>query len=107
MLGVYTRCRLHGVKSTGPRTPVGLVPESDWNHGKYSAARKKFRRQVREFCRLMNADAKLLKVLVRAIARQRKRQQREAEYGVDVMPVSPGGESSESRIHRLHGDAHS
>jgi hypothetical protein len=88
---------MHGGASTGPRTPEGSerCRKANWKHGKYSAERKAEHRKLMEFCRLMNADTKLLKVLERARRRKRKRQEREAEYGVQVVPVSPGGESHE------------
>ncbi|SRR5579864_8006141 len=94
VLGQYTKCRMRGGASTGPRTPEGLerCRRANWKHGKYSAERKADHRKIREFCRLMAADTKLLKVLERATRRERKR---EAEYPVHVVPVAPGGESSE------------
>ena len=45
------RCRMHGGKSTGPRTPEGLERsrKANWKHGLYSAesiAERKFIRQL-------------------------------------------------------------
>ena len=45
------RCRMHGGKSTGPRTPEGLERsrKANWKHGHYSAdsiAERKFIRQL-------------------------------------------------------------
>jgi hypothetical protein len=45
------RCRMHGGKSTGPRTPEGLARsrKANWKHGFYSAesiAERKFIRQL-------------------------------------------------------------
>jgi len=42
------RCRLHGGKSTGPRTPEGLEHsrKANWKHGFYSAEAKAERREV-------------------------------------------------------------
>jgi hypothetical protein len=36
------RCRLHGGKSTGPKTPEGLALAriANWKHGRYSASAK-------------------------------------------------------------------
>src|SRR6266849_1326072 len=51
------RCRLHGGKSTGPRTPEGLARSrrARWKHGGYSAAElERFRRLQVEF-RTFNA----------------------------------------------------
>ena len=43
------RCRLHGGKSTGPRTPEGLARSrrSNWKHGHYSAEAKAERAEAR------------------------------------------------------------
>ncbi len=44
------RCRLHGGKSTGPRTPEGLerARRANWKHGLYSAEAKAERRLIRQ-----------------------------------------------------------
>ena len=49
----YTRCRLHGGASTGPRTAEGLerCQKANWKHGEYSAAHKASRREIRQFVR--------------------------------------------------------
>jgi hypothetical protein len=51
--GRYTRCRLHGGASTGPRTPEGLERSrrARWKDGRYSEKRKEWRRQFRAFIR--------------------------------------------------------
>jgi hypothetical protein len=43
------RCRFHGGKSTGPRTPEGLErsKRANWKHGRYSAEAKQERRKTR------------------------------------------------------------
>ena len=48
------RCRLHGGKSTGPRTPEGLERsrKANWKHGMYSAEASKFHRRVLESIRM-------------------------------------------------------
>jgi hypothetical protein len=50
-----TRCRLHGGKSTGPRTPEGLerARKARWQHGYYSAEAKTALREAREALRLL------------------------------------------------------
>jgi hypothetical protein len=47
---VNGRCRLHGGKSTGPKTPQGKERSrrGNWQHGYYSQEAKEERRQVRE-----------------------------------------------------------
>ena len=56
------RCRLHGGKSTGPRTVDGLerCRKANWKHGWYSQQSLAERRQVRE---LMRSSAQLLREL--------------------------------------------
>jgi len=47
------RCRLHGGKSTGPRTPEGLEKskKANWKHGFYSANAISERQLLRWFLR--------------------------------------------------------
>ena len=47
------RCRMHGGKSTGPRTPEGLerARRGNWKHGRYSAEAKAGRQYLKEFFR--------------------------------------------------------
>lgn len=42
------RCRMHGGKSTGPRTPEGLERsrKANWKHGYYSAESKGMHRYI-------------------------------------------------------------
>ena len=49
------RCRMHGGKSTGPRTPEGLERSrrSNWKHGHYSAEAKQVRREARQQLQLL------------------------------------------------------
>src|SRR5262245_48819598 len=56
------RCRLHGGKSTGPRTREGLERsrKANWKHGYYSAQAKREREQARI---AMTTLRKLLKQL--------------------------------------------
>jgi hypothetical protein len=44
------RCRLHGGKSTGPRTPEGRARCGNWKHGRYSRFERERRRMVAEVC---------------------------------------------------------
>jgi len=54
------RCRMHGGKSTGPRTPEGLERsrKARWKHGAYSREvreqRVAARRELRAIVRLLN-----------------------------------------------------
>jgi hypothetical protein len=47
------RCRLHGGKSTGPRTADGLerCRTANWKHGGYSREARAERRDMREMLR--------------------------------------------------------
>ena len=49
------RCRMHGGKSTGPRTPEGLARsrKANWKHGGYSAEAIADRRKTAEALRLL------------------------------------------------------
>jgi|SRR5690348_7392307 len=56
------RCRMHGGRSTGPRTPGGLErsKRARWKHGFYSVDEAESRRQSR---RLLQESLELLKRL--------------------------------------------
>jgi hypothetical protein len=60
------RCRLHGGKSTGPRTAEGLerCRQAKWKHGWYSQQALAERRRVRE---LMRTSAQLLQEIRKAL----------------------------------------
>jgi hypothetical protein len=47
------RCRMHGGKSTGPRTPEGLERSkmANWKHGNYSAESLAARRYINRLFR--------------------------------------------------------
>jgi hypothetical protein len=47
------RCRMHGGKSTGPRTPEGLArsKKANWKHGNYSAESLAARRYINQLLR--------------------------------------------------------
>jgi hypothetical protein len=49
------RCRMHGGKSTGPRTPEGIerIRASRTKHGRYSQAAIERRREMRQSLRLL------------------------------------------------------
>src|SRR5207245_7923734 len=53
------RCRMHGGKSTGPRTPDGLARSrrARWKHGRYSAEemaeQKRAHDLIRQSCELL------------------------------------------------------
>jgi hypothetical protein len=58
------RCRMHGGPSTGPRTPQGLANsrQARLRHGRYSATRKRLRRQlrwVRKFVKVLHKFAEM------------------------------------------------
>src|SRR5205814_8483987 len=56
------RCRMHGGRSTGPRTAEGLERsrKARWKHGFYSAAELESRRQARQ---VLHESLELLKRL--------------------------------------------
>ena len=56
------KCRLHGGKSTGPRTPEGLqrIVKARTTHGAYGAEM----RELRRLMRALRADTKRLVELV-------------------------------------------
>lgn len=53
------RCRMHGGRSTGPRTPAGLEASrrARWVHGRCSAEAREEARQVRDLLQSMKALA--------------------------------------------------
>jgi hypothetical protein len=71
----YTRCRLHGGASTGPRTPEGLEKcrRANWKHGKRSAEAVAERRAYRFEVRMLMLEMKQLETEVRAWPRRRVR----------------------------------
>src|SRR5262245_61392874 len=54
------RCRLHGGKSTGPRTPEGRANSalSNWKHGGFSFAAKEERREARSLINVVRGITK-------------------------------------------------
>jgi hypothetical protein len=61
------RCRLHGGKSTGPRTPEGLARSkaARWVHGNRSAAVREQARQRGQASRLL-AEMRAIQALISA-----------------------------------------
>ena len=57
------RCRMHGGKSTGPRTPEGLARsrKANWKHGMYSAEAIEQRLRMRELIRMSNELTRRMK----------------------------------------------
>ena len=47
------RCRMHGGKSTGPRTREGIerIRRANWRHGRYSEKAREERRLIRQLIR--------------------------------------------------------
>ena len=50
------RCRLHGGKSTGPRTPEGLarIIEAHFKHGEYTKEAREEQKQIRALMKSLN-----------------------------------------------------
>jgi hypothetical protein len=67
--GAYTRCRLHGGASTGPRTLEGLerCRRTNWKHGKFSAEQKTHRRALQLLLQIDRIELQQLKRAVRLI----------------------------------------
>jgi hypothetical protein len=65
--GEYTKCRVHGGASTGPKTPEGLARSrrAHWKHGFYSRQAKQLRRAERDNyrTRIETLHASIKKVL--------------------------------------------
>jgi hypothetical protein len=72
--GRYTRCRLHGGASTGPRTPEGLErsQRARWKDGRYSAARKEWRQQFRSLVRVARAQLDVIRRELKAVYPKRR-----------------------------------
>ena len=91
--GRYTRCRLHGGRSTGPRTPEGIerCRKANWKHGRRSAQEIAERRASRRELQWMRWDTDELARDVRAFLREQKRQQQLAEKSFPLVTVMFGG----------------
>jgi hypothetical protein len=71
----YTRCRLHGGASTGPKTPEGLEKcrLANWKHGRRSAAAIAEHRTLLFRLRMLRLDRIQLKKDVDAWFRSQRR----------------------------------
>ena len=71
----YTRCRMHGGASSGPKTPAGLEKcrRSNWKHGERSAAAIAERRKLRAEIRELILEMKLVQREARRSLRLRQR----------------------------------
>ena len=90
--GTYTKCRMHGGASTGPRTPAGLerCRKANWKHGRRSADWIAERRRDRLEIRRLVLESKQLWRDTRACLREEKRRQRaEAENMPLIVAYSP------------------
>lgn len=75
--GRYTRCRMHGGASTGPKTPEGLEKcrRANWKDGKRSAAAIAARRASRFEMRMLKLAIRLLARGLKAFLKNRRRVQ--------------------------------
>jgi hypothetical protein len=82
----YTRCRLHGGASTGPRTPEGRArcQMANWRHGDYSNAAKADRRELRLFLQLDRLELRQLERQVRRYLKLEKRTRK----GTEQVPLA-------------------
>jgi hypothetical protein len=71
----YTRCRLHGGASTGPKTPEGLEKcrRANWKHGNRSGEAIAKRRAFRFEVRMLILETKQLEREVRAFLKTQER----------------------------------
>jgi len=67
--GRYTRCRLHGGTSTGPRTEERLERSrrARWTDGRYSEKRKEWRQQFRAFIRWSRTALRAIRCELKAL----------------------------------------
>jgi hypothetical protein len=74
--GVYTRCRLHGGNSTGPRTPEGLERRrrANWKHGRHSAGARESRLYFKAKSRLLLTGIKALRLEMKWVRRMQRRE---------------------------------
>lgn len=73
--GKYGRCRMHGGKSTGPRTPEGLerCRKTNWKHGERSAEHIEYRRAFRRELQWMRWESEQLEREIRAYLKEKRR----------------------------------
>ena len=85
----YTKCRMHGGASTGPRTAEGLerCGKTNWKSGQYSAQKKAERRAFRNVIRWMNWETAQLERELRVILQERKRQQKSVNRNAPAIVV--------------------
>jgi hypothetical protein len=82
--GVYGRCRVHGGRSTGPKTPEGKKAASHQKHGKYSRAEIKRKREWRLRIQRFRLELAALERDVNRMLRARRAEQKH----VDNAPAS-------------------
>jgi len=90
--GGYSRCRMHGGASTGPRTPEGLERSrrANWKHGLYSAEAIAGQREFRDSLAIVNSQLNELALEVRLLVHQRKRRQKLPPPIPKIIAWSPG-----------------
>lgn len=88
--GKYTRCRMHGGASTGPRTPEGIerCRKAAWKHGRRSAQEIAERRAFRRELQWMRWETDQLARDIRAYLKEKKRLQKLAQSEPAVLIVS-------------------
>src|SRR5512146_2457326 len=71
----YTRCRMHGGASTGPKTAEGRerCRKARWKHGRYSHAAIARRRALKALLQIERAELHHLAHMVRLYEKLRKR----------------------------------
>ena len=93
--GKYTRCRIHGGASTGPRTPEGKerCRKASWKHGKRSMEFIEQRRAWRRELQMIRLESEIFHRQVREFMkewrRQRKAEEEEQNTGPFVVALNP------------------
>ena len=90
--GRYTRCRMHGGASTGPRTPEGRERSrmANWRTGAYSQAAKAEHRALRQFVRWDRLRTKqLARIWKQVLKRQRRAKLEDDPRGVQIAFLAP------------------
>jgi hypothetical protein len=90
----YTRCRLHGGASTGPRTAEGRqrCQRANWRNGKYSVAAKAHRRAELFFIRQDRLELQWLWRQFRLLEKLERLAEKRKKHSIAVFVMGLGEE---------------